>query len=240
MSEPVCKTTHKKPKGPVKGGSSPKKSVIFIPKLIFDPGYVSGQLIPNLQALVLQTELGGDTGLISRFRFAGGMGGYAFGLYHFDVKNHVHNSAVPNFLFSVGFTAPQIIKSRRGGELNDLRIKALNEQLEGALQIPAHQMAMRRLNETWVNGLVADLQRVPGVLEQTNPIVAKQIFNSPELQLRLLEIADQFGTIKSCGPMECWLSGKKAEKTKTLVLGQELTREDLREFVVARLYCQDN
>ncbi len=231
MAEQASKITRKKAKPaatPV-----PQEPQNTAPILKFDADYVRDSLIPNLNAVLLQTKLGGDARLISRFRFNGGMGGYVFGLYRFDVTNHKYNSAIQHFLLAIGFSPAHIIALRRGGELDRIRINALSEQLEAALQNPANMAALRRLNKTWAQGLVAALERLLGVLSTTNPAVAEQIFRSPELQLRVLDYANQHGGFKEGDPLERWLSGQMETPVKPLVPGQELTQDDINAFVKA-------
>ncbi|WCM18705.1 hypothetical protein NDK50_14810 [Paraburkholderia bryophila] len=85
---------------------------------------------------------------------------------------------------------------------------SLSQQLYSALQVPANQAALQALNASWANTLVGQLQVVLNNLYQSNPSIADQIYQSEDLQLRLLDYANQFpGGISPTGPMEQWLSG---------------------------------
>ncbi|MBY0580024.1 MAG: hypothetical protein K2P57_13400, partial [Burkholderiales bacterium] len=204
--------------------------------------YINNTLIPNLNAVTLQTELGGNASKVLSFSFAGGNSTYSFGLYQYDVgaaankPNIGNNAAILNFLTTAGFTSTQIAQLSQNGGLPKSTVDALSAQLGTALQNPANQAALQQLNATWANGLVSQLQTALNVIEQNNPDIANQIYQSPELQLRLLDYANQFGLLSgSTGKMVNWLSGQIttiAGGLFHLTPGHKLSGNDINQFVI--------
>ena len=223
--------------------------------ITLDQTYITNTLIPDLNAVALQTELGGNNSTISSFSWAGGKSTYSFGLYQYDVgaaetavengtANNVQTDII-NFLTSAGFNQDQLDELSSNGGLSSDTVQALSNQLSTALQLPANQAALQQLNDQWANGLVSQLQSALNVIEQNNPDIANQIYQSPELQLRLLDYANQF-TLSSSGTsdyMVQWLSGQPVPETGgtfQLTPGQQLTGDDISNFVINTNYGYNN
>jgi hypothetical protein len=201
----------------------------------FDQIYIITTLIPNINAVTLQTELGGNTNYITRFSFAGGKSTYSFGLYQYDVGN---NPSARTFLSTIGFSKSQITQLSSNGGLSNATVQALSAQLASALKNPDNQAAMNQLDATWANTLVAQLQAVINVVGQSNPDIANQIYQNQELQLRLVDYANQF-SMSSKGTMCQWLGGKLVSTSGgnlQLTQGQQLTGDDIKQFVMNTAY----
>ena len=197
-----------------------------------DPNYIP-QLLSNLQAVLLQTELGGNAALANVFSWAGGNSTYSFGLLQFDTGG---NSAARQFLSSIGFSSDQIaLLSQQGGLLSTSQVAAFNAQLD----TPANLQALQVFTQQQLQSYVTVLENVIGTVMQSNPSVAEQILASPELQLRILDYNNQFDGITLSGPtafMVNWLSGQTVPETGgtfTLTPGQTLTGQDIEDFVMA-------
>jgi len=201
--------------------------------LVLDPFYISSSLIPLLTGSIFPaTELGGNIASISTFSYAGGSSTYSFGLFQYDVGS---NAAARNFLSEIGFSPAQIsMLSQQGNLMTAAQVTALSAQLSTALQIPGNQILLQQLNASWANGLVGQLQSALTVIAQNNPSIADQIYESPDLQARLIDYANQFG-LSPTGPMVLWLSGQSVGENGTrfqLTQGQQLTDGDITAFVL--------
>jgi hypothetical protein len=195
-------------------------------------------LIPNYAAVAFQTELGGNSAYLSRFRYAGSASTYSFGLFQYDVGKQGAGSDVQNFLTSIGFSATQISQLSQHGGLSTTEQTALSAQLNTALQNPANQATLDQLNINWAQGLVNQLQSALDVIYQANPGVALQIYGSQELQLRLMDYANQYH-LDSTGAtayMTQWLSDQAVQMasgdTLSLTAGQSLTGAQIDNFIM--------
>lgn len=208
----------------------------------FDPQYLAKTLIPALNAVVLQTELGGNIGFITRFSLAGSASTYSFGLYQYDVGN---NPPARRLLARMGFTIDQISHLSQQGNLSVKELSDLNGQLKAALAIPENAALLRDLNSTWAQSLTSHLSDVLDTVAASGPTgtaIADQVFGSTSLQVQLLDFSNQFN-ISLSGQMVAWLEGhfvimpggRKQLGPRTL-----LTKDLLRDFTMSTLYGQKN
>ena len=169
-----------------------------------DQSYIDNTLIPDLNFVIFNTECSWNSAYISQFKFAGGNSSYSFGLYQYDVGS---NPLAQAFLTQIGFSANQIALLSQNGTLISSQLASLNAQLSEALKNPANAAALQSLNETWASTeLVPQLQNLLNILNQNNPNIALQIYQNLDLQLRLLDYANQFNGISPNGPLEQWLA----------------------------------
>lgn len=204
----------------------------------FDKDYLLHTLIPALNAVVLQTELAGNTTFIRTFSYAGGNSTYSFGLYQYDVGN---NPAARLLLAQFGFSQAQIAQlSQHGGLPKDAQ-NALSAQLTRALATPANAAALRDMDSSWAQKLIASLAEILEIVAESGPIgadIAGQIFKSTILQLHLLDFSNQFNISRN-GLMMAWLQGKAVilpGGNTQLMPGITLTKERIREFIMLTQY----
>lgn len=204
----------------------------------FDKEYLLHTLIPALNAVVLQTELAGNTSFITKFSLAGATSTYSFGLYQYDVGNH---PAARLLLAQFGFSPAQIAQLSQQGGLTPAQQNALSAQLKAALAIPANAAALRDLDSSWAQKLIASLANILDIVAASGAMgarIAGQIFNSTVLQLHLLDFANQFN-ISPTGSMVAWLEGKAVIMPggkKQLLPETVLTKELIRDFIMSTQY----
>lgn len=207
--------------------------------LQLDPDYIANTLIPNYNSVAFATEDGKDSSVFTKFSYAGGNSTYSFGLYQYDVGK---NPDAKEFLSSIGFSANQISQLSQSGTLTDAQHTALNTQLSTALQDPENAAKLQEFNSSWAEGLVTQLQDVLDIVYQDNPSVAEQIYQSPAMQLQLLDYANQFH-LDTDGTIETWLSGQPAEEsggTFQIEAGTQITSDDIQDVVMGTLYAVNN
>jgi hypothetical protein len=208
----------------------------------FDKQYLAKTLIPALNAVVLQTELGGNAGFISRFSLAGSKSTYSFGLYQYDVGN---NAPARNLLATFGFTPAQIIKLSQNGGLAAKELSDYNLQLKAALAIAENAAALRGLDSSWAQSLTSHLGDVLKTVAASGPTgkaIADQVAASTALQVQLLDYSNQFN-ISLAGQMVAWLEGHfviMPGGKHQLDLHTALTKELIREFTMSTLYGQQH
>jgi len=115
---------------------------------------------------------------------------------------------------------------------------ALSAQLNLALQNPVNQAALDQLNINRGQDLVSQVQNALDKIDRANPSVALQIYASQELQLRLMDYANQYN-LDSTGAkayMTHLLSGQSvlmpSGNTLALAPGQILTGAQLNSLVM--------
>ncbi|QBC28078.1 hypothetical protein U737_14895 [Methylomonas sp. LW13] len=200
----------------------------MITPVTFSDNYRNNTLIPSYNAVVFQTENSGVSANLTKFSNAGGQSSASFGLYQYDVGSG--NSLVTNFLSAIGFTQAQInFLSQQGTAASQYSPYTI--QLQAALQIPVNTSLLQQLNNNWASNLVANLQTALNTIYFKNPNIAIQIYETPELQLRLLDYANQFGGMSTNGPMVKWLSGESVSQAPQIQPGQQLTGDDIYTFI---------
>ncbi len=185
--------------------------------LSLDSNYRDNTLDPNYKSVAFVTEDGSNFNNVISFSYAGGSSTYSFGVYQFDVGKN--DPQIIAFLTNAGFTTAEINELKQSGGLSQQTKDALSTKLANYLGNPTSQasldssnsagaQALRALNTYWANQkLYPQLQAVLDNLEGSNAVIASQIYQSPELQYRLLDYANQLG-LGATGDMERWLSGQ--------------------------------
>jgi len=199
--------------------------------------YVNNTLIPNYAAVAFRTEHGGNAATLSGFSYAGSNSSYSFGLFQYDVGAKGAEPA-QNFLTSIGFNSTQLSQLSQHGGLDPAVQDALSAQLNLALQNPVNQAALDQLNINRGQDLVSQVQNALDKIDRANPSVALQIYASQELQLRLMDYANQYN-LDSTGAkayMTHLLSGQSvlmpSGNTLALAPGQILTGAQLNSLVM--------
>lgn len=199
--------------------------------LKFDQGYIA-QLLKNLQDVLLQTELGGQTDKVTQFSYAGTASStYSFGVLQFDVGN---NPLARAFLSSIGFTESEIEQLSRRGGLTDEELAPLNAKLA------ANVSALEEFTSRQLQSYATNLENVIGIVERHVPSRAQLLYSREDLQLRLLDYMNQFGPISSDGPMCEWLCGRPVSLpggAVHLTAGHTLTGADISDFVMKTKYA---
>jgi hypothetical protein len=197
----------------------------------FDPAYAA-QLTTDLQAVLLATELGGQTNKVAVFSYAGtGNSTYSFGVLQFDVGN---NPPARAFLASIGFTDAQVAQLSRQGGLSGAELAPMNALLQ------QNQAALDQFTQQQLHSYVTNLEGTLNIIQQRASGMAQQIYASPPLQLRLLDYMNQFGPIDANGPMVNWLCGQPvvlSGGTLQLAAGHTLTGQDVTEFILNTRYA---
>lgn len=192
----------------------------------FDSDYI-GQLLKDLQAVLLQTELGGNSDKVTEFSYAQvGNSTYSFGVMQFDVGA---NPLARAFLASIGFTPEEIQQLSQHGGLSDADLAPLNAKLA------ANAEALEEFTSQQLKSYATNLENVIGIVGQHAPARAQTLYGSPQLQLRLLDYVNQFGPISSNGPMCEWLCGRQVRLpggTVHLAANHTLTDADISDFVM--------
>ncbi|UWF47055.1 hypothetical protein NYP20_17055 [Pseudomonas sp. N3-W] len=205
--------------------------------LQLDSNYIVNTLIQNLNSVAFATEDGSNASAISSFSYAAnGNSTYSFGLYQYDIGGLPQ---AQTFLSSIGFSSSQISQLSQAGGLTDAQLSALSTQLGTALQDPTNGAALQTLNDAWANGLVTQLQNSLNTVYASNPSVAEQIYQSPEMQLQILDYANQFH-LSTAGAMTSWLSGQSVTESGgsfQLAAGSQLTSDDIQNFVMGSKYA---
>ena len=196
--------------------------------------YIDNTLIPTLITLEKQTEILGNIEQQYRFSYAHGRCSYFFGIFRFDLNRDVRAVA---FLLAIGFDVNQINELKSAGRLTEKQFGKLNRQLKSALVKHTQQGAFHRnpaLQEFYTaqgRVLVSRLQTALDTIGLAKPDIADQILRSKDLQLRLLDFANQF-SLDSRTPIVQWLCGQPVAQTTSLSAGHILTGEDISRFVM--------
>lgn len=206
---------------------------------IWSTTYINTVLIPALNQIVFQTELGGNSSVIGTFSYAGGsQSSSSFGLYQYDVDN---NAAARTLLSQFGFTAAQIQTLRAHAPLSATDSRNLSNQLTSALQNQTNLQALQNFDNTWAASLItnlsASLTRVAAA-SSTGAAIASQIYQNESLQLALLDYGNQFH-IDPNGQVERFLEGFAVNLpggTQQLAPGATLTVAMLQNFAMHTQY----
>ena len=196
------------------------------PKKRHFPGnYVDQTLIPDLNTTILMTELSGIRDHVARFSYAEGKSTLSFGLYQYDVG--ARDPAIKDFLTELGFTDYEIKALGKKQDSSDYQgmAKYYSVKLREALHDPVNAQRLEDLDRQWAERKIEHLEQVLERIGQENPAIAEQIWQSTELQLRLLDYDNQFGiSLTQSTTMLDWLCNQPAERV--------LTGSDIREFIL--------
>lgn len=199
--------------------------------------YINSVLIPDYEMIAFQTEDGGNAVNFYKFSWAGGVSSYSFGLYQFDIKK---NTNAQLFLTSIGFTTQEISELSHNGGLSTATLTALDNKLSHAMNTAKGQIAYQTLNNEWSAYLVDKLQSLLNYLGQTNPAIAQQICHDTSLQLRLLDVVNQYGSFENHNlHITSWLSGRPVYQEGIeyqLIPSQPLTGAEISNFLLGDHY----
>jgi hypothetical protein len=201
--------------------------------IALNDNYLSNDLIAQFVNNVLPTTEGGG----DYFSYAAqGNSTYSFGAFQFDVGARADVRA---FLQQIGFSQQQVSQLSQQGGLSQAQLATLNTQFTTALQNANNAVAYQALKNAEGTALTtgaSGLQQALAAIAQTNPSIANQVYQSEELQLRLLDYANQYGGLQANGVM---VSALKNLATNTQVTGDTIRNIVLTQTVQGQMAPQE-
>jgi hypothetical protein len=146
--------------------------------------------IGQLRTLMYETEDSDNPKYLNTFSNAGkGKSGHSWGVMQFDVNT---NPAAGKFLKDNGFSQKQIDMLKSSDKLSDKDEETLDKQLQA---IPQNKMDAFTTSQLQI--LMTAVDRLIDEVRIYNPYAAQTITGSQELQLRIADYFNQYGSHNS-------------------------------------------
>jgi hypothetical protein len=185
----------------------------------------------QLRIMLFETEDSDNPKFLNTFSYAGNpknpndRSSYSFGVLQFDVG---HRADAQKFLENNGFNQEDIELLKRHGGLNSEQKNALNKKLQAIPQDKINAFTNGNLQ-----GVLAQVDHFIDTVRTVNPATAQTIADSQELQLRVADFFNQYGSSTIRLAFLHYVEGKSFNFAgpRQLHEGHTLTGEDIRDFL---------